>query len=159
VLALPLGGAAVRSVEDALEALTAPEALADYRPREGAPAGAATRTERLLALPRLLVLHVMRFEYSGRAAKLNKPLAFAPRLALRPGWLAPEARAGGAAAREFDLVATVSHHGKGSGSGHYTADARQRDGGWLRFDDGDVARVPLRAVLAERPYLLFYQRA
>ena len=42
--------------------------------------------------------------------------------------------------------------------GHYTADALQHDGRWLRFNDAEVDAVPLDAVLSERPYLLFYQR-
>ena len=42
--------------------------------------------------------------------------------------------------------------------GHYTADAVQHDGQWLRFNDAVVDAVPLELVLAERPYLLFYQR-
>lgn len=42
--------------------------------------------------------------------------------------------------------------------GHYTADAVQHDGKWLRFNDAVVDIVPIELVLAERPYLLFYQR-
>lgn len=42
--------------------------------------------------------------------------------------------------------------------GHYTADVLQPDGRWLRFNDAVVDAVNEAAVLAERPYLLFYQR-
>lgn len=42
--------------------------------------------------------------------------------------------------------------------GHYTADVLQGDGKWLRFNDAVVDMVNEKAVLAERPYLLFYQR-
>ena len=58
---------------------------------------------------------------------------------------------------DYELIATVSHHGKSISSGHYTADVRQPDR-WLRFDDGNVSEVSQQAVLTDRPYLLFYQR-
>ena len=55
-------------------------------------------------------------------------------------------------------MATVSHHGKVLSSGHYTADVRQPDSKWLRFDDTQVSVVPQARVLDERAaYLLFYQ--
>jgi Ubiquitin carboxyl-terminal hydrolase len=40
----------------------------------------------------------------------------------------------------------VSHHGKNPNAGHYTADVRQPDGRWLRFDDATVTSVPLSMV-------------
>jgi Ubiquitin carboxyl-terminal hydrolase len=43
-------------------------------------------------------------------------------------------------------VATVSHHGKNPNAGHYTADVKQHDGRWLRFDDATVTSVPLSMV-------------
>ena len=55
-------------------------------------------------------------------------------------------------------MAAVTHHGKSIGSGHYTADAVQPDGTWLRFDDADVYCVKEAQVLADRPYMLIYQR-
>jgi hypothetical protein len=42
--------------------------------------------------------------------------------------------------------------------GHYTTDSLQPDGKWLRFDDAQVDLVPIELVLAERPYILLYQR-
>ena len=50
------------------------------------------------------------------------------------------------------------HHGKTPSAGHYTADVRQRDNKWLRFDDADLSYVPAdRVVNDARAYLLFYQ--
>jgi ubiquitin carboxyl-terminal hydrolase 10 len=155
IVGLPIGSDHIRSVGDALDALTASETLPDYRPTDGAAPTIATKTERFLRLPQLLVLHIMRFEYhGGRSGKVNKAVVFEPRLAMRPSWLA----AGCRERAEYDLVATVSHRGKNSGSGHYTADVQQPDGRWLRFDDGSVYSVGLQAVFTDRPYLLFYQR-
>ncbi len=42
--------------------------------------------------------------------------------------------------------------------GHYTSDVLQPDGRWLRFNDAVVDLVAEGTVLAEKPYLLFYQR-
>ena len=78
---------------------------------------------------------------------------------LLPSWIAelcPEPRHRGGA--EYELIATVLHHGKTPAAGHYTADVRQRDGRWLRFDDADLSYVPAdRVVNDARAYLLFYQ--
>ena len=89
--------------------------------------------------------------------QVGKAVAFDFRLALRPAWLESKSKSRDRGAA-YDLVATVSHHGKSSTSGHYTADVRQADGRWLRFDDGSVFLVSQQAVLADRPYMLFYER-
>ena len=60
--------------------------------------------------------------------------------------------------RKYELVATVTHHGKDPSAGHYTADCRQLDGRWLRFDDAVVSVVPINRVLQEQAYVLFYKR-
>lgn len=91
-------------------------------------------------------------------SKVGKPVRFGAALKLRQAWLSdrcPDYRA----APEYSLAASISHHGKGMHSGHYTADVRQADGRWLRFDDAEVRAVPLSQVLHDRAYLLFYQRA
>jgi ubiquitin C-terminal hydrolase len=41
--------------------------------------------------------------------------------------------------------------------GHYTADALQADGTWLRFNDTCLEAVSPAAVLKEQPYMLMYQ--
>lgn len=60
--------------------------------------------------------------------------------------------------RKYELVATVTHHGNNPSTGHYTADCRQPDGRWLRFDDAVVSVVPINQVLQEHTYVLFYKR-
>jgi ubiquitin carboxyl-terminal hydrolase 10 len=154
VVGLAIGSDHVRSVGDALDELTAAETLHDYKPSDGAEPTLATKTERFQRLPHLLVLHLMRFEYNGRSSKVNKAVGFDPRLAMRASWMASGAKERG----DYQLVATVSHHGKNMTSGHYTADVLQPDGRWLRFDDGDVCCVSEQMVLSGRTYMLFYQR-
>jgi ubiquitin carboxyl-terminal hydrolase 10 len=76
-----------------------------------------------------------------------------------PSWVAegcpePRHRAGA----EYGLIAVVQHHGRTPAAGHYTADVRQADGRWLRFDDAELSAVPLPRVVDDpRAYLLFYQ--
>ncbi len=68
----------------------------------------------------------------------------------------PDARHRGGA--DYDLIAVVHHHGRTPAAGHYTADVRQPDGKWLRFDDADLMSVPLARVVDDnKAYLLFYQ--
>lgn len=61
-------------------------------------------------------------------------------------------------ARKYELVATVTHHGKLPSGGHYTADCRQPDGRWLRYDDAQVSVVGQTRVLHDQAYVLFYKR-
>lgn len=50
----------------------------------------------------------------------------------------------------------MSHHGKQAGAGHYTADVKQPDGRWLRFDDASVTAVPSPAVSPLLACLIHY---
>jgi ubiquitin carboxyl-terminal hydrolase 10 len=146
----------VHSVADAIDELTAPETVVGYRPDGASGPTNASKTLRLQRLPGVLVLHLIRFQYAeARSAKVAKAVAFEPKMSIRQGWLAPGCKERGA---EYRLVASVSHHGKKISSGHYTADVLQPDGRWLRFDDGSVSVVSQQLVLADRPYLLFYER-
>ena len=75
---------------------------------------------------------------------------------MKSAWLAaecPQKRS----SPEYDLIATVSHLGTNSTSGHYTANVRQPNGKWLCFDDSNVTMIPLSKVLEEAAYLLIYQ--
>ncbi|PNY03249.1 ubiquitin carboxyl-terminal hydrolase 24-like protein [Trifolium pratense] len=43
--------------------------------------------------------------------------------------------------RKYELVATITHHGREPSKGHYTADAQYPNGQWLRFDDASVFAI------------------
>jgi ubiquitin carboxyl-terminal hydrolase 10 len=59
---------------------------------------------------------------------------------------------------DYELIAVVHHHGRTPASGHYTADVRQPESRWLRFDDAELSVVPLARVVDDaKAYLLFYQ--
>ena len=73
----------VRSVDDALDLLTASESISGYKPQDGAEPTSATKTVRLQRLPPVLVLFLMRFDpanlrqkirYGGRHAREETPL-------------------------------------------------------------------------------------
>lgn len=145
----------VKMVEDALDELTGPETISGYRPQDHLPPTEATKALRLQRLPPLLVLYLMRFDPANRHQKISKHVGFPPRLKMNSRWLAADSRD---RAAEYELIATVTHHGKTIAAGHYTADVKQLGGQWMRFDDGQVFFVSQQQVLVQRPYLLFYQR-
>lgn len=60
--------------------------------------------------------------------------------------------------RRYELVATITHHGREPSRGHYTADARCSSGRWLRYDDASVTCVDLSRVLHDQAYILFYKQ-
>ncbi|BDA47004.1 probable ubiquitin carboxyl-terminal hydrolase 10 at C-terminar half [Coccomyxa sp. Obi] len=152
---------AVRSVSDALHAFTSPETIHGYKVRDGSEPVTARKVVQLYALPRILVLHLKRFAYTGHTGtgKIHKTVHYGDRLRIQPSWMAegcPDARHRGGA--DYDLIAVVHHHGRTPASGHYTADVRQPDGKWLRFDDADLSAVSLARVVDDnKAYLLFYQ--
>jgi len=158
VIGLPINLDSVRSVRDALEALTAAETISGYKPSGGGSPRDAAKIERFAQLPNLLVLHVMRFQYTSRSMKVNKHVSFDTKLTFRPSWMVPGNNRERGQAMVYRLVASVTHHGKSIGSGHYTTDVVQPEGHWLRFDDDNVFSVGLNAVMAEKPYLLIYER-
>ncbi len=53
---------------DALDELTASEAVHDYKPSDRAPPTTATKTLRLQKLPGILILHLVRFEFGMHGA-------------------------------------------------------------------------------------------
>jgi ubiquitin carboxyl-terminal hydrolase 10 len=60
--------------------------------------------------------------------------------------------------RKYELVATITHHGREPSKGHYTADARYPNGQWLRFDDASVTGIGANKVLHDQAYVLFYKQ-
>lgn len=60
--------------------------------------------------------------------------------------------------RKYELVATITHHGRDPYRGHYTAHAKHANGQWLRFDDDAVVPVGENDVLHDQAYVLFYKQ-
>lgn len=147
---------AVHTVEDALRLFASPESLEGYRVSAGkAGVVSASKAIKLQTLSKVLILHLMRFSFgSTGSGKLHKPVLFSPEIVLGRELLVSPTTEG----RKYELVATVSHHGRDPSKGHYTADTKHSDGRWLRFDDAAVSVVGLNKVLHDQAYLLFYKQ-
>lgn len=108
-------------------------------------------------LPQVLRLHLKRFRWSGRnhREKIGVHVAFDQVLNIQPYCSCSDA-----AAREaytYDLSAVVMHHGKGFGSGHYTAYCYNTEGGfWVHCNDSEMNVCSVEEVCSTQAYILFY---
>lgn len=147
---------AVHTIEDALHLFSASETLEGYRGSAGKAAVVnASKSVKIQTLPKILILHLMRFSYGSRGStKLHKPVHFPLELVLGRDLLDTPSAKG----RKYELVATITHHGQEPSKGHYTADARYCDSRWLRYDDASVTSVGPNKVLHDQAYVLFYKQ-
>ncbi|KAH8075181.1 ubiquitinyl hydrolase [Aureococcus anophagefferens] len=141
-------GAAGRplSLEGCLRRFTAPETLDADNPWRCGSCAAPRRAVKRIALwraPEILVCCLKRF---GGRGKLDGDVDF-PLDGLD---LAPYVAHGG--------PGPVTNHFGASFGGHYTAFARDDDGGWLKCDDSAVSPVPAAVVKSRAAYVLFYKR-
>ncbi|CAN6219812.1 unnamed protein product [Urochloa humidicola] len=147
---------AVQTLHDALHVFSAPESLEGYRTSSG-KAGLVTarKSFKIHTLSKIMILHLKRFTYGNRGStKLYKPIHFPLQLALNRDLLSSPSSEG----RKYELVATITHHGRDPSRGHYTAHAKHANGQWLRFDDDAVAPVGQNKVLQDQAYILFYKQ-
>ncbi|XP_054815973.1 ubiquitin carboxyl-terminal hydrolase 24 [Prosopis cineraria] len=148
---------AVNTIEDALHLFSAPETLEGFRASVTGKAGvvAARKSVQIQTLSKIMILHLMRFSYGSQGStKLHKPVHFPFQLMLGRDLLVSPTTEG----RRYELVATITHHGREPSKGHYTADARYSNGQWLRFDDASVFAIGENKVLHDQAYVLFYKQ-
>ncbi|XP_024986004.1 ubiquitin carboxyl-terminal hydrolase 24-like isoform X1 [Cynara cardunculus var. scolymus] len=147
----------VRTIEDALHLFSAPETLEGYRASSAGKAElvSASKSVKILELPEIIILHLMRFSYGSQGStKLLKPVYFPLELILNHELLVSPSTEG----RRYELVATITHHGREPSKGHYTADILHPSGKWLHYDDASVIAIPTTKVLHDQAYVLFYKQ-
>lgn len=154
------------SVESCLKNFTSPEILTDPVDCPFCRKKTATKQQHVIRrLPRLLVLHLKRFDNSR---KIEDIVAF-PEHNLNMGMYLPhwcEARqvesiedgdGGTIPDISYELVGTVNHYGSLT-SGHYTSSVKVQNQ-WYRINDQHVSLCEAKQVLEnEAAYLLFYFR-
>ncbi|XP_053318625.1 ubiquitin carboxyl-terminal hydrolase 44 isoform X1 [Spea bombifrons] len=110
-------------------------------------------------LPQVLRLHLKRFRWSGRnhREKIGVHVQFDQMLNMEPYCCRESTAALRADCFIYDLSAVVMHHGKGFGSGHYTAFCYNPEGGfWVHCNDSKLHTCTVEEVCRAQAYILFY---
>ena len=111
---------------------------------------------KVLKLPEILCIHLKRFRHEFMfSSKISTFVSFPVEgLDMRP-YLHKNCTD---QITEYDLIATICHHGGAGGYGHYTAYAlNDRSMQWYEFDDQLVTEVDLQQVVNCEAYVLFYR--
>ena len=165
-LQLDIGAPEVSNIIDALKGLTKPETLhGDFNSPRG-PGATATKQVTIETLPRVLILHLKRFQYdsSGGTQKIWKKIDYPARLTIPVEMFPQHKRSGMVNCRlDYRLSAVIYHHGSSAHGGHYTVDVLRQDRReWVRLDDTNIKRQNPD----EKPesadgvaYILFYEKS
>ncbi|NXD09613.1 UP44A hydrolase, partial [Nothocercus nigrocapillus] len=112
-------------------------------------------------LPQVLRLHLKRFRWSGRnhREKIGVHVTFEQMLNMEPFCCRESLRSLLPGCFIYDLSAVVMHHGKGFGSGHYTAYCFNSEGGfWVHCNDSKLNMCTIEEVCKAQAYILFYSQ-
>ncbi|TFK03751.1 ubiquitin carboxyl-terminal hydrolase 49-like [Terrapene carolina triunguis] len=110
-------------------------------------------------LPQVLRLHLKRFRWSGRnhREKIGVHVLFDQVLNMEPYCCRDSLSSLDKETFVYDLSAVVMHHGKGFGSGHYTAYCYNTEGGfWVHCNDSKLNVCSVEEVCKTQAYILFY---
>ncbi|XP_064417940.1 ubiquitin carboxyl-terminal hydrolase 44 [Latimeria chalumnae] len=110
-------------------------------------------------LPQVLRLHLKRFRWSGRnhREKIGVHVSFDQIINMEPYCCRESTRSLKPECFIYDLSAVVMHHGKGFGSGHYTAYCYNTEGGfWVHCNDSKLSMCTAEEVCKAQAYILFY---
>ncbi|XP_074758819.1 ubiquitin carboxyl-terminal hydrolase 44 isoform X3 [Athene noctua] len=112
-------------------------------------------------LPQVLRLHLKRFRWSGRnhREKIGVHVNFDQMLNMEPYCCRESLKSLLPDCFIYDLSAVVMHHGKGFGSGHYTAYCYNSEGGfWVHCNDSKLNMCTMEEVCKAQAYILFYSQ-
>ncbi|KFV66502.1 Ubiquitin carboxyl-terminal hydrolase 44, partial [Dryobates pubescens] len=112
-------------------------------------------------LPQVLRLHLKRFRWSGRnhREKIGVHVSFEQRLNMEPYCCRESLKSLLPDCFIYDLSAVVMHHGKGFGSGHYTAYCYNSEAGfWVHCNDSKLNMCTMEEVCNAQAYILFYSQ-
>uniref|UniRef100_A0A8B9TJG2 Ubiquitin carboxyl-terminal hydrolase n=1 Tax=Anas platyrhynchos TaxID=8839 RepID=A0A8B9TJG2_ANAPL len=112
-------------------------------------------------LPQVLRLHLKRFRWSGRnhREKIGVHVNFDQMLNMEPYCCRESLKTLLPDCFIYDLSAVVMHHGKGFGSGHYTAYCYNSEGGfWVHCNDSKLNMCTMEEVCKAQAYILFYSQ-
>ncbi|RMB99085.1 hypothetical protein DUI87_24631 [Hirundo rustica rustica] len=110
-------------------------------------------------LPQVLRLHLKRFRWSERnhCEKIGVRVLFEQVLNMEPYCCLDSLPSLATETFVYDLSAVVMHHGKGFGSGHYTAYCYNTEGGfWVHCNDSKLNVCSVEEVCKTQAYILFY---
>ncbi|XP_046275302.1 ubiquitin carboxyl-terminal hydrolase 44 [Marmota monax] len=110
-------------------------------------------------LPQVLRLHLKRFRWSGcnNREKIGVHVGFEETLNMEPYCCRETLKSLRPECFIYDLSAVVMHHGKGFGSGHYTAYCYNSEGGfWVHCNDSKLSMCTMDEVCKAQAYILFY---
>ncbi|KAL1516759.1 hypothetical protein ABEB36_000620 [Hypothenemus hampei] len=160
---LPLNIEKVKTVREALEALTTKNQLEGLTSSKTNEEVEAWQQVMLDDLPIVLVLHLKCFDFKlDGCTKIMKALEFPIDLKIDGKLIS--SKTANAKEKQYKLFAVVYHDGKEATKGHYVTDAFHVGySNWLRYDDASVKPVQEEQVLNPQgtrvPYLLFYRRS
>ncbi|XP_034628909.1 ubiquitin carboxyl-terminal hydrolase 44 isoform X2 [Trachemys scripta elegans] len=112
-------------------------------------------------LPQVLRLHLKRFRWSGRnhREKIGVHVSFDQILNMEPYCCRESLKSLLPDCFIYDLSAVIMHHGKGFGSGHYTAFCYNSEGGfWAHCNDSILNICTMEEVCKAQAYILFYSQ-
>lgn len=135
------------SLSQCLQRHMADETVPDFK--VGDRQVAARLTRRFTYLPRILVIHLKRFDSTG--AKIDRFIDYPAELDMGE-YTAPEC------GRHYQLFAVCLHRGAEAGGGHYAALGEVK-GVWFEMDDDSARRLEdINNVIQRDAYVLLYRR-
>lgn len=146
-----------KSLEEALKKFTQPELLENenaYKCSKCRRKVTARKKFTVFKAPNVATFQLKRFD-SDRifGGKVTKFISYPEQLDLQ-SYMSEQNKT----SIKYQLAAVLVHVGHSSNSGHYFCFIKNSNNFWYRMDDSDVSMVPVKTVLQQPAYVLFYTR-